>query len=229
MKRGDDGAYTVELKLMPGTYHYKFVLDGNTWVNDPVADKSLEQDDGHGGKNSGVTIGKDTPKLPPPTSNHVNLDAVHHDPTDPQDVNVVDSRRALFRVRAQADDVQRVELTAGGRAHSMNRIGSEHGFDVFAGVFDLSGADVRYGFNFIDGTDKETLSPNAFHVAMKPAFATPDWAKHAVWYQIFPERFRNGDPSNDPDGTQRWQSKWFAALPREAPGDENFYKGAGNV
>ncbi|MBJ7325779.1 MAG: DUF3459 domain-containing protein [Chthoniobacterales bacterium] len=26
----------------------------------------------------------------------------------------------------------------------------------------------------------------------------PPWAKHAVWYQIFPERFRNGDRSNDP-------------------------------
>ncbi|MFQ5568056.1 MAG: glycoside hydrolase family 13 protein [Rhodothermales bacterium] len=26
----------------------------------------------------------------------------------------------------------------------------------------------------------------------------PEWAKEAVWYQIFVERFRNGDPSNDP-------------------------------
>lgn len=26
----------------------------------------------------------------------------------------------------------------------------------------------------------------------------PQWAKSAVWYQIFPDRFRNGDPSNDP-------------------------------
>ena len=26
----------------------------------------------------------------------------------------------------------------------------------------------------------------------------PDWAKGIVWYQIFPERFWNGDPSNDP-------------------------------
>ena len=25
-----------------------------------------------------------------------------------------------------------------------------------------------------------------------------DWPKHAIWYQIFPERFRNGDPKNDP-------------------------------
>ena len=28
----------------------------------------------------------------------------------------------------------------------------------------------------------------------------PDWATDAVWYQIFPERFRNGDPDNDPTG-----------------------------
>ncbi|RMD89638.1 MAG: hypothetical protein D6813_10345, partial [Calditrichaeota bacterium] len=26
----------------------------------------------------------------------------------------------------------------------------------------------------------------------------PEWAKGAVWYQIFPERFRNGNPNNDP-------------------------------
>jgi cyclomaltodextrinase / maltogenic alpha-amylase / neopullulanase len=28
--------------------------------------------------------------------------------------------------------------------------------------------------------------------------AVPSWSKNAIWYQIFVERFRNGDPSNDP-------------------------------
>ncbi|MEM0963102.1 MAG: hypothetical protein AAGK21_11275, partial [Bacteroidota bacterium] len=28
--------------------------------------------------------------------------------------------------------------------------------------------------------------------------APPAWAQDAVWYQIFPERFANGDVSNDP-------------------------------
>lgn len=32
----------------------------------------------------------------------------------------------------------------------------------------------------------------------------PTWAKDAVWYQIFPERFANGDPTNDPPGTEPW-------------------------
>ena len=32
----------------------------------------------------------------------------------------------------------------------------------------------------------------------EPSAVPPAWAAEAVWYQIFPERFRNGDPSNDP-------------------------------
>lgn len=52
---------------------------------------------------------------------------------------------------------------------------------------------------------------------------TPDWAKDVIWYQIFPERFNNGDPSNDPtraslDNPQSvtpewsimdWEADWF--------------------
>ena len=32
----------------------------------------------------------------------------------------------------------------------------------------------------------------------------PEWAKGAVYYQIFPERFANGDTRNDPPNTQPW-------------------------
>jgi glycosidase len=35
-------------------------------------------------------------------------------------------------------------------------------------------------------------------------FEPPAWVKNAVFYQIFPERFANGDPSNDPEGTETW-------------------------
>lgn len=33
---------------------------------------------------------------------------------------------------------------------------------------------------------------------------TPEWVRNTVWYQIFPERFANGDRSNDPEGTLPW-------------------------
>lgn len=62
---------------------------------------------------------------------------------------------------------------------------------------------------------------------------TPEWARHAVWYQILPERFANGQRSDDPtpasvDGSQHggalpegwqphpWTSDWYALQPWEA-------------
>ena len=33
----------------------------------------------------------------------------------------------------------------------------------------------------------------------------PDWAENIVWYQIFPDRFCNGDPSNDPENVVLWR------------------------
>ena len=63
----------------------------------------------------------------------------------------------------------------------------------------------------------------------------PSWARDAVWYQIFPERFRNGDPSNDPTAEELelppsrpwhispWTSDWYKLQPWEEVHDKNFY------
>jgi cyclomaltodextrinase / maltogenic alpha-amylase / neopullulanase len=51
----------------------------------------------------------------------------------------------------------------------------------------------------------------------------PEWAKRAVWYQIFPERFRNGDPSNDPR-----VEDIFGAWPHETPAQWNISKWGGD-
>ncbi len=49
---------------------------------------------------------------------------------------------------------------------------------------------------------KDTL---AFEIAVyDPSFKVPEWTKGAVVYQIFPDRFRNGDPKNDPKDQSGW-------------------------
>jgi glycosidase len=35
-------------------------------------------------------------------------------------------------------------------------------------------------------------------------FQVPKWVETTVWYSIFPDRFHNGDTSNDPQGTLPW-------------------------
>ncbi len=66
-----------------------------------------------------------------------------------------------------------------------------------------------------------SMTPSA-HAAPPDSAVVPSWARDAVWYQIFPERFRNGDPANDPrledinEGTipgwsiKAWGSDWYA-------------------
>ena len=36
--------------------------------------------------------------------------------------------------------------------------------------------------------------------------SVPDWIQDAIFYQIFPDRFYNGDPKNDPPNIQAWGS-----------------------
>lgn len=38
----------------------------------------------------------------------------------------------------------------------------------------------------------------------RQAIPVPPWVQDAIFYQIFPERFANGDSLNDPPGTQSW-------------------------
>ena len=45
---------------------------------------------------------------------------------------------------------------------------------------------------------KQTNSQTTLQSSNISSEFVPQWAKRAVWYQIFPERFRNGDVTNDP-------------------------------
>ena len=68
---------------------------------------------------------------------------------------------------------------------------------------------------------------------------TPQWSKGVVWYQIFAERFFNGDPANDPkvsdqngaypfDDTSAfqihpWTSDWYQLQPYEKKNGKNIW------
>ena len=64
-------------------------------------------------------------------------------------------------------------------------------------------------------------------------YAVPAWAQQAVWYYIFPERFRNGDTSNDPqpgpntfqDGSVEVHADWSERPFRPGSGDGSDRRG----
>jgi 1,4-alpha-glucan branching enzyme len=54
----EKGVWTITIPLAPGRYHYTFVVDGTTWVADPMAPRTLEDDFGR--PNSVITVGDAT-------------------------------------------------------------------------------------------------------------------------------------------------------------------------
>ncbi len=77
--------------------------------------------------------------------------------------------------------------------------------------------------------------PAAFVMEQQNPPATPDWAKDAVWYQVFPERFRNGAPQSNPQADDfggggipgwrvcPWGMEWYGRDEWEMPRAANFW------
>ena len=82
---------------------------------------------------------------------------------------------------------------------------SENGFDYFFIDIPVAHETILYYFEIQYGKltcyyNKLGVSRDlqeAYSFGIVPGFRTPEWAKGAVMYQIFVDRFCNGDPSND--------------------------------
>ena len=110
-----------------------------------------------------------------------------------------------FRFRTAKDDVDRVGLVTSADTYVMEKECTQGEFDYYTFETRLGEEPFRYCFEVQSGTKKyyygrcgisrEILEYYNFVVV--PGFSTPDWAKGAVMYQIFTDRFYNGDKSND--------------------------------
>ena len=121
-------------------------------------------------------------------------------PPEPKENELV-----TFRFRTAKDDVDRVGLVTSADTYVMEKECTQGEFDYYTFETRLGEEPFRYCFEVQSGTEKyyygrcgisrEILEYYNFVVV--PGFSTPNWAKGAVMYQIFTDRFYNGDKSND--------------------------------
>jgi glycosidase len=94
---------------------------------------------------------------------------------------------------------------------------------------------LKYGFRIGAGGEKYYFSDNGLmkfgpetlrevfnyfffpYIHEVDAPSVPQWVKDTVWYQIFPERFCNGNPSISPEKTADWEN--------DRPGHTSFFGG----
>lgn len=121
-------------------------------------------------------------------------------PQEPQENETV-----ILRFRTAKDDKVRVRLMTAVGGYDMEKESSSGEFDYYMIKWRLNEEPFRYCFEIRDddttcyynrcGVAKEIVEFYDFVIV--PGFSTPDWAKGAVMYQIFTDRFYNGDKTND--------------------------------
>ena len=113
--------------------------------------------------------------------------------------------QVTIRFRTARNNVEHVFLCLDDKRIEMENVSSTEWFDFYEGTFTIGKETAAYYFEVNSGETRCCYNQKGpcrdaepeFHFRITPGFSTPDWAKGAVFYQIYVDRFANGDPSND--------------------------------
>lgn len=144
-----------------------------------------------------------------------------------------------LRVRTKKHNVDQVFALTGDKydwenyhdEQKMVKVASDPFFDYWETSVIPENKRFSYGFRFHSGEEtvwlietgvfkEEPTAPDGFYerpyLHEIDLFKVPEWAKYAVFYQIIPDRFANGNPRNDPGKVSKWGDK---------PTTESFFGG----
>ena len=213
-----DNIWWGSIRLPSGKYQYKFLIDGKEYRMDPLNPLTAEQ---NGYENSLLLVG----------DAKYRGDFLFH----PEDIDFYSEQSLYLRAVLHHIHLEKARLILLAN-HSMITV---KGFELYRDeiysylLFKLTGnvysKQLFYYFELErkDGSfayfGKNGLSANEWEVENfeyqpdgRELFTTPDWVKEAVFYQIFPERFANGDPALNPPNISE---------PHEKPKSDSFYGG----
>ncbi|MGB6371412.1 MAG: alpha-amylase family glycosyl hydrolase [Atribacterota bacterium] len=197
MEKQPDGTWSITVDLEPGEYQYKFFINGK-WPQDmstaraggPVDPNAIGYvNDGFGGQNAICRIKEEI-------TGGVNL---VHNPDDPAYLCIADER-LVIRLKTSPHKVAKVYLvTDEGKWIMERQLQWEYG-EVFRLSLELPDS-LKYRFIGYTIEDTEFFLPEdpsqSFFFDGVNYFPQLKWVSKGIIYQIFPDRFYNGNPKND--------------------------------
>ena len=110
-----------------------------------------------------------------------------------------------IRFRTAINNVDLVFLIYNDQKRVMKKVESDKNFDYYAVTVNVGEESFLYYFEIKSGKavikyDRRGAVRDVnpfYHFEILPGFHVPNWAKGAVMYQIYVDRFCNGDPTND--------------------------------
>lgn len=238
MQRIGPRRWAITLKLTPGIHYYKYVINGSRWTPDPEANPRLSVSDGNGGINSGVRIASAWRQMPQPNPNSVPMHEIAFSRNDRVLYDVVNPHELRLSLRARSGAIARasvvVQSMRGWHRYALRPEYTHSGATLYGNLINGLDGPVNYYFSISHGRQTLYLARDQFYLSetaarnhayesqLHPLVITPRWTHHAVWYEIFPERFFNGNKANDPSPHIPWRWSWFRPY-RPAGEHGNFY------
>ncbi len=160
-------------------------------------------------------------------------EAIYHRPKD-NFAYAYDEKTLHIRLRTKKDDIEQVNLIYGDpyewengewqtQTASMSKSGSDKLFDYWFIAITPPYRRLRYGFELKSKDEQLIYTEKGFYreapkddtayyfcfpfLNQSDVFKAPEWVKDTVWYQIFPERFANGNEKLNPPKTLPWGSQ----------------------
>ncbi|MCI8401449.1 MAG: glycoside hydrolase family 13 protein [Lachnospiraceae bacterium] len=153
----------------------------------------------------------------------MNFEAIFSDETEEYrfPVEPAAGDRVTLRVRTAKDDVKQVWLATHTMEKQLNKIKSEGCFDYYETQIEIGEEPLSYWFLISDegefceynrlGINGDKDEASLFQI--NPGRRTPVWARGAVIYQIYVDRFCDGDASNNVrTGEYRYLDREAAAV-----------------
>lgn len=214
------------LVVPDGAFEYGFRINGGLERADP-SDLGTRLS----GTRSRVVIGPRPEDFAAAKPGQINRDAILFNEQSPLDWTVLSDGLGLIdvSVRTLAGDVSAAAFVLykpdpedGVNApHTVPLVRSDDptGFDRWSARVHAGQSEFEYRFIFFDRPARHATELSRAVLDCPDPLDLPDWAKGAVYYQIFTERFRNGNPSNDPHGPDvtpiPWNADWYTNQPDE--------------
>ena len=208
--------YEVTLASPEGVYEYKYLIDGK-WYPENRNSKLVIGENGALFAQGDLGTGKFVYEA---IDKNTNLKAIVHKYDSLQYFNKLSDSEYEFKIRTQMNDVERAYISIVlheednyEMIYELERYQDKtNGFDYFERIINFGKEATKLLYYFIledngsrayfNGTTLSYSKPKRLVVNTTSKdiqlFNVPNWAKEAVWYNIFPDRFYNGNHYNDP-------------------------------
>ena len=208
--------YEVTLASPEGVYEYKYLIDGK-WYPGNENKKLIIGENGALFAQGDLGTGKFVYEA---IDKNTNLKAIVHNYDSLQYFNKLSDSEYEFKIRTQMNDVERAYISIVlheednyEMIYELERYQDKtNGFDYFERIINFGKEATKLLYYFIledngsrayfNGTTLSYSKPKRLVVNTTSKdiqlFNVPNWAKEAVWYNIFPDRFYNGNHYNDP-------------------------------